>query len=86
MHDNLSLPFSDIFIKTCTVSKRENRSSINPNDLYIPRFRSNRLHRSMKCQGVMVWNLIPIDIQNLSKFAFKQRLKEYYIQSVFIIT
>ena len=24
----------------------------------------------------MVWNLIPLEIQNLSKFAFKKRLKD----------
>ena len=38
LHDNLPSTFSGIFSKTCAVSKRKNRSSINPNNLYIPHF------------------------------------------------
>ena len=71
LHAGLPSPFAGIFIKTCTVSKRQNRSFINPNNLYIPRLRSTKLLRSTKFQGVMLWNSIPLKIQNLSKFALK---------------
>ena len=81
LRHNLTSPFSGIFTKTCTLLKRKNRSSINSNNLYIPRFRSNKLQRSINYQDVLVWNSIPLEIQKFSKFAFKKRLKEYYIQS-----
>ena len=65
-------------------SKLTNRSSINSNNLYIPCFRSNRLQRSVKYQGVMVWNSIPLEIPNLSKFAFRKTSQRILHTVVFI--
>ena len=46
------------------IHKRSSRTSQMKNQLYIPRFRTNRLQRSIKCRGVKVWNDIPNEIKN----------------------
>ena len=44
---------SDIFIKATSVSQKQTRSSTAHIDLlYIPRYRSNKLQRSLKYQGL----------------------------------
>ena len=55
-------------------------SSFNPNNLYIPCYKTNRIQRSIKYQGVKVKNSIPIEIQNLSKSRFKIKLKSQLMQ------
>ena len=70
---------SDIFIKATSVSQRQIRSSIaHINLLYIPRYRSNKLQRSLKYQGVKVWNSIPPEIRNSSSRSFSHKLKKHF--------
>ena len=70
--------FSNCFKKTSDVSKRITRQSTKSSNLYIPRYRSNRLQRSIKYQRVKVWNSIPENIKKLSENIFKKQLKEYF--------
>ena len=44
--------------------QKKYESSQKKNQLYIPRFRTNRLQRSVKYRGVKVWNDIPNEIKN----------------------
>ena len=82
LHDKLpsSSVFSHLFQKSLQISHRFTRSSSNKNKLHIPLYRTNRLQRSIRYQGVSVWNSIPMDMQNLPKHSFKVKLKEYLLQ------
>ena len=69
---------SDICIKATNVSQKQTRSSIAHTDLlYIPRYRSNKLQRSLKYQSVKVWNSIPPEIRNSSSRSFSDKLKKH---------
>ena len=61
MHNTLPQSFSDIFVKASEISGRT-RSSGNRHSLYIPRYNTNRLQRSIKYQGVKIWNSISLKI------------------------
>ena len=56
MHSILPQSFSDIFVKAGKVTTRTNRSNLN--NLYIPRYKPNKIQLSTKYQGVEVWNPI----------------------------
>ena len=43
-------------------------------------YRTNSLQRSIKYQGVSVWNSIPMEIQNLPKHSFTVKPKEHLLQ------
>ena len=82
LHDKLpsSSVFSHLFQKSLQIFHRFTRSSSNKNKLHIPLYRTNRLQRSIRYQGVSVLNSIPMEIQNLPKHSFKVKLKEYLLQ------
>ena len=52
IQNNSPYSLSVMFIKTSQISARVTRSSINTNDLDIPRYRTNELQRSIRYQGV----------------------------------
>ena len=81
MHNTLPQSFSNFFAKVGQVNTRTTRSSSNPNNLYIPCYKSNRIQQSIKYQGVKVWNSIPVEIQNLPKSRFKIKLKSHLMQA-----
>ena len=81
MHNTLPQSFSNFFAKVGQVNTRTTRSSSNPNNLYIPCYKSNRIQRSIKYQGVKVWNSIPVEIQNLPNSRFKIKLKSHLMQA-----
>jgi len=64
------ISFTDYFLKREQISNRTTRHS-NDNSLQIFRYRSNRLQRCIKFQGVKVWNSISISIKTLTINAFK---------------
>ena len=53
--DKLPNCFTKYFKKVSEIHSRVTRSSDN-NMLYLPKYRSNRLQRSLKYRGVKVWN------------------------------
>ena len=56
-------PYSNFFQKINQVSNRSTRLSAEQDNLYIPRYRNNRLQGCIKYQGVKIWNLIPKEIK-----------------------
>ena len=74
MHNTLPQSFSDFFDKVSEISGRTTRTSGNRHSLYIPRYDTNRLQRSIKYQGVKIWNTIPLQIQNLPFSSLKKKL------------
>ena len=49
--------------------------------LYIPRFQTARLQRSIKYKGVKVWNAIPTNIQPETPRLFKTKLKKHILSN-----
>ena len=85
VHDymNRKLPpsFSGYFNKSCDVSNCSTRTLDNLYNLYKPLFHNNRMQRSIKYQGVKIWNFLPQSIQKLPKISFKIKLKLFLLQS-----
>ena len=72
-------PFLNYFTKVCETTQRTTRQSIDELRLHIPRYPTNRLRRSIKYQGVKVWNAIPKEIKSLKFKEFKVKFKEYLL-------
>ena len=75
-----SIPFSNFFQKTNQVLNRSTRLSAEQDNLYIPRYRNNRLQRCIKYQGVKIWNLIPKEIK---KFPYTVIYSKITIRNIF---
>jgi len=56
IHNSVHQSFTKFFIRSSDVAIRTTKSSVNLNNLYIPRYRTNRMQRSIKYQGVKIWN------------------------------
>ena len=78
---NLPPQLSNIFVKTSQISTRLTRSNspFNNLSLYMPRFQTARLQRSIKYKGVKVWNAIPTNIQTETPRLFKTKLKKHIL-------
>ena len=72
-------PFLNYFKKTHQVLIRHTRQSEDKDNLYIPKYRSNRLQRCIKYQAVKIWYNIPSEIKRHSFNAFKFRFKQYLL-------
>ena len=49
-----------MFTETHKITNRSTRSSKNLNNLYIPKYRTNKLQSSLKYEGVKIWNDLPL--------------------------
>jgi len=58
VHNSLSPSFTDYFKRSSDISTPTTRSSTNPNYLYKHRYKTNRMQRNIKFQGVKIWNSI----------------------------
>ena len=75
--NHLPLNISNYFISTSNISLRTTRTiQNNKNNLYTPRYHTARLQKSIKNQGVKIWNKIPTEIQNASPKFFKKKFKK----------
>jgi len=79
LHNKSPPSFKNYFFKVRHVSKTPTRLSTTENTLCIPRYRSNRLQRGIKYQGVKTWNSIPIEIKSRPYNSFKKRCKGFYL-------
>ena len=84
IHKQLPVQFHNYFSSVLAINKRSTRASQKKNQLYLPRFRTNRLHRSIKYRGVKVWNDIPNEIKNISSnlSTFKKIHEKHLISQV----
>jgi len=68
VHNSLPPSFTDYFKRSSNISTRTTRSTTKPNNnLYIHRYKTNRMQRSIKFQSVKIWNLIPQTIHKLPR-------------------
>ena len=58
IHKQLPVQFDNNFNSVMAINKRSTRASQKKNQLYIPRFRTNRLQRSIKYRGVKLYGTI----------------------------
>ena len=84
IHKQLSFQFDNYFNSLLAINKRSTRASQMKNQLYIPRFRTNRLQRSIKYRGVKIWNDRPNEIKNnnCNFLTFKKIYKKHLISQV----
>ena len=71
--------FRKYFCKTAEYSSRVTRQSSDNSNLYIPRYRTNKLQRCIKYQGVKIWNSIPQKIKVLFYERFKIQYKNFLL-------
>ena len=71
--------FRNYFCKTAEYSSRVMRQSSDNSNLYIPRYRTNKLQSFIKHQGVKIWNSIPQKIRVLSYNRFKIQYKNFLL-------
>ena len=78
------MPFCKLFLflKVSQIHARLTRSTEN-NLLYLPRYRSNRLQKSIKYRGVKVWNEIPSNFKYFSTYSsFVKHYKKHPVDSI----
>ena len=64
IYKQLPVQFDNWFDSVLAINKRSTRASQKKNQLYIPRFRTNRLQISIRYRGVDVRNHIPNENKN----------------------
>ena len=70
---------SNYFILTSQILKKSTGlNEKSKKTLYIPFYKTSRLQRFIKYQGVKIWNEIPIQIQNVLKVFLYMNLKSTY--------
>ena len=69
--------FRNYFCKTAEYSSRVTRQSSDNSNLYIPRYRTNKLQKCIKYQEVKIWNSIPQKIRVLS---YNQWWASYFLK------
>ena len=75
-YSHLSPLLLSLFVKSIQIYTQITRavsSSCSPT-LHIPRYSTNRLHRSIMHKGVKIWNNIPLAIESLPKKQFNLQL------------
>ena len=81
-HQRLPPLLSNLYIKTNLVFQKCTRSSSTANNpiLYISLYKTTRLQKSIRYQGVKIWNKIPPSIKTKQSFkSFKVLYKNYLL-------
>ena len=71
--------FRNRFCKTAEYSSRVTRELSDNSNLYIPRYRTNKLKRCIKYQGVKIYYSIPQKIRVISYKRFKIQYKNFLL-------
>ena len=74
----LPTPFNNFFVKLDEHHPVKTRLQATCCNYWIPHYRTSKLQRSIKYQGVKIWNDIPDDIKSSSVRRFNQKLKLYF--------
>ena len=79
--DNFPPTLQCLFSKTSEIFFRNTRSSTNIYNLYILRYMTTRLQKSIKYQGVKIWNKVSPNLKNKSNKNFKRCYKKFLTNS-----
>ena len=74
-HKTTSTTFSS-FTPVISVHTRTTRLAFYCNNLYLPKYKTNKLLRSFKFEGVKIWNSVPHDLRKLSFNQFQIKYKK----------
>ena len=75
---------SNYFILTSHISEKSTRlNEKSKKTLHSPFYKTSRLHRCIKYQGVKIWNEISIQIQNASYSVFKYEFNLNNLKSTY---
>ena len=80
--DMLPTPFNHFFVKLNEHHPVKTRLQATCRNYWIPHYRTSKLQRSFKYQGVKIWNDIPDDIKSSSVRRFNQKLKTSFSSEV----
>ena len=64
------------FTPVISIHTQTTRLASYSNNLYLPRYKTNKMQRSFKFQGVKIWNSIPNDLRKLSFNQIKMKYKK----------
>jgi len=78
--NKLPIYFNHYFCETWQVRTRFTRSA-EKQSLYLPRYRTNRLQRSIKFRGVNIWNNLPNFLKNTPYHKFRYLYKRHKLES-----
>ena len=78
----LPLPLSSLFNKTSTIHSRHTRTNAL-NNLYPPKYSTNRCQNSFRYQGTKIWNSISVELRNQSFSKFKNNFKYSLLKRYF---
>ena len=72
--------FSTFFSSLSKIHDRQSRSK-SKNNLYLPKFSTCRCQRSLRFQGVKIWNSLNAHLKKQSHKKFKISLKNHFLES-----
>ena len=79
IRNQLPHKLSNYFTFTSNISSRNTRTTQKKNHLYTPRYKTSRMQKCIKYQGVKIWNDIPSEIQNSNSKNFKRKMKKHLL-------
>ena len=80
-HKTAPIAYFSFFTPIISIHTRTTRLVSYCNDLYLPRYKINKMRRSFKFQGVNIWNSIPNDLRKLSFSQFKMKYKKIVLSN-----
>ena len=81
-HTRYNIPerFCSFFKNISSIHIRTTRSSSNRRNYYLPCYRSNKLQRSLKYQGVKIWNSLPNNLKEKMVYTVFKNVRKSILQ------
>ena len=67
------------FTPVKAIHTRTTRLALSELNLYLPRYRTQKLQKSFKHQGAKIWNSVPYEFKKLPFDQFKLKYKKYLL-------
>ena len=80
-HKTTPIAFSSFFTPVISIHTRTTRLASYSNNLYLPKYKTNKMQSSFKFQGVKIWISIPNDLRRLSFNQFKMKYKKILLSN-----
>ena len=67
------------FTPVKAIHTRTTRLALSELNLYLPRYRTQKLQKSFKYQGAKIWNSVPYEFKKLPFDQFELKYKKYLL-------
>ena len=67
------------FTPVRAIHTRTTRLALCELNLYLPRYRTQKLQKSLKYQGAKIWNTVPYELKKFPFDQFKFKYKKYLL-------